>query len=125
MSISRISDKDVAFIREAAAYLEAPSYLMKLADAIGEPLQKVADRVVPDRVADLGNKALRGAMSRAAKTIFTISADGDLEQAHRASGWTQGERTRNRKWFAHKELRHTRYCGSISASPWWITTYGF
>jgi hypothetical protein len=37
----------------------------------------------------------------------------------------QGERTRNRKWFTHKELRHTRYCGSISASPWWIMTYGF
>jgi predicted ATPase len=37
----------------------------------------------------------------------------------------QGERTRNRKLFVHKELRHTRYCRSISASPWWTMTYGF
>jgi hypothetical protein len=57
MSYAAIPPSEVAFLREAAAYLEAPSYLMKLADAIGEPLQKVASKVVPTRIAGSHSRA--------------------------------------------------------------------
>lgn len=88
MPLARLPDSDVAFLREAAAYLEAPSYLMKLVDAIGKPLQKIAKRVVPAKVAEVGNEALRKAMSLAVGTIFTTSGTDDLEQAYRSSEWT-------------------------------------
>ena len=47
MSSSPLSESDVAFLREAATYLENPSYLMKIADLVGQPLKKIANAVVP------------------------------------------------------------------------------
>ena len=86
--MAEIAPTDVAFLAEAAAYLESPSYLMKLADAIGTPLKKLAKVVVPERVVAIGNKALQGAMRLAAESVVRTASKDDLEQAYRASGWT-------------------------------------
>jgi hypothetical protein len=86
--MAEIAGSDIAFLAEAATYLESPSYVMKLAGAIGAPLKKLAKVVVPDRVAAIGNRALHSAMAVAAGSVVRTAANDDLEQAYRASGWT-------------------------------------
>ncbi len=88
MTKSLIPDFDIRFLHDAAAYLESPSYLRKLADYVGVPLQRIAGRVVPARVAELGNKVLREVMARAADSVFATQGHEDFEQAYRASGWS-------------------------------------
>jgi EcsC protein family len=84
-----IPEADVVFLREAATYLESPSYLMKIADTIGVPLQAVADRIVPARIAELGNQALQKAMTLATDTVIaSLGGGGDFEKAYVSSGWT-------------------------------------
>lgn len=88
MSNPPIPAPDVEFLRAAARYLESPSYLMKLAEAIGQPVQKLAEKVVPTRVADLGKAALRRAMFLAADTVVSSPAGDEFEKAYNTSGWT-------------------------------------
>jgi hypothetical protein len=88
MTPTHLSHSEECFIRDAATYLEQQSFLMKLADLIGEPLQAVASRVVPPTVAQLGDHALRKAMDLAVGTVPHGAHDNDLEQAYSESGWT-------------------------------------
>jgi EcsC protein family len=77
------------FLREAAHYLERPSYLMRVADALGQPLQQVSERIVPHRVLQLGDEVLRRAMSMAAGTVRSSSGrEDDFAQAYARSNWT-------------------------------------
>jgi hypothetical protein len=83
-----ITPSDIAFLAQASSYLEAPHYLIKLADAIGAPLKKVAKVVVPKRVAAIGNKALEEAMRLAANSVVRTPSNDDLDLAYRTAGWT-------------------------------------
>jgi EcsC protein family len=91
MSEVLIPESEVAFLGEAAAYLESPSLLMKLADLIGKPLQLVG-KIVSAPVVELSNMALRSTMSLAISTGPSTSADQGAEQdfweTYRSSDWT-------------------------------------
>jgi hypothetical protein len=63
-----IAREDQEFIARAANYLENPSFLVRLTDRLGEPLEKFA-RVVPARVHETVEKALRKAMEMAVRTL--------------------------------------------------------
>lgn len=88
MTSPHLTRSEESFVRDAAAYLENPSFLMNLADLIGEPLQKVASRVVPPNVAQLADSALRQAMDLAVGTVPNVAHDNSFEQAYDGSGWT-------------------------------------
>jgi len=83
-----LSSSHTIFLRDAAAYLESPSYLTKLADAVGGPLQRIVEKVVPDRVKVIGNKALQGAMTIAADSVMRTPVSTDFDQAIRVSDQT-------------------------------------
>src|SRR5690349_19486440 len=62
---------------------------MRLADAAGVPLEKVAHFVVPDRIAALAHEALVRVMDLAASTVWaTSNKDKDHKEATTASRWT-------------------------------------
>lgn len=80
---------ELRLLTEAAAYLENPSLLMQLANAVGKPLEfvvRAVDKVVPGRVEDAVTAALRTALNIAVSTIPDEStttqpaADADLRQ---------------------------------------------
>src|SRR3954470_24818546 len=67
-----LSADELKFIRDAAEYLENPSFLMRLADMFGKPmgwLIKGIEKVSPDVVDKSANTALRAALSVAIATI--------------------------------------------------------
>jgi hypothetical protein len=71
--------EELEFLEDAAQYLENPSFLMKLADMFGKPLALLTsaiDKIAPDVVDNSVGRALRSAMTLAAKTI---PAGGDNE----------------------------------------------
>jgi hypothetical protein len=64
-------------LQEAADYLENPSLLMQLANAVGKPLEfvvRAVDKVAPGRVDDAVGAALRTALNVAVRTIPTDAA---------------------------------------------------
>jgi hypothetical protein len=63
------SDEDLRFIREAAEYLEKPRFLMRVANAVGRPLDWSARKFVPGIVTKASTRALNAAMRAAVKTI--------------------------------------------------------
>jgi hypothetical protein len=89
MDTEGLSPTEVEFLREAARYLEQPSWLMRLADVVGEPLQRLAEKAMPRQVSRVAQTALRKAMEWAASTIAGAKEDGkDLEESLEASVWT-------------------------------------
>jgi EcsC protein family len=89
MTSELIAPEHANFLRQAADYLENPSLFIRLSSAVGQPLEELAKRVVPPRVADITGDALRKAMGLAAGTVWAEgSAERTLEQAHAAAGWT-------------------------------------
>ncbi|HEY5313768.1 MAG TPA: EcsC family protein [Pirellulales bacterium] len=67
-----LSRDEVQWLAEAAAYLERPSLLMRLAGAIGRPLEAVVslvDKVAPDLVASTVTSALSRALALAVYTL--------------------------------------------------------
>ena len=62
------SPEDLQFIDRAAHYLENPSFLIRLANLLGQPLEAFA-KVVPDKVHDVAEKALKKAMELAIRTV--------------------------------------------------------
>jgi hypothetical protein len=78
-----LTDRDVQFIRQAVRYLENPSYLMRLAAAVGQPMEALARRVVPDKVKEVVNTALSKAMDLALGTVGSRAhPDVDFREAH-------------------------------------------
>lgn len=80
---------ELRMLAEAAAYLENPSLLMQLANAVGKPLEFVVrsvDKVAPGRVEDAVHTALRTALNIAVSTISDDAgptqpaAEADLRQ---------------------------------------------
>lgn len=88
MSGSELGRANSAFLQEAAAYLEKPSWLMTLAEAVGHPMQALANRMAPAAVSELGNKTLRSVMATAANTIPSVLHNSSFEDSYKASGWT-------------------------------------
>lgn len=82
-------DTDLDFLRNAAEYLESPSFLMKLADMLGKPLE-FAGKAVPAKVLEVGNDAVRRAMSIASQTIRDTPSrqEQTLDEAYHRAGWT-------------------------------------
>jgi hypothetical protein len=84
------SPDEVQWLAEAAAYLERPSLLMRLAGTIGRPLEAVVslvDKVAPDLVAGAVTSALGRALAlavytlpEAAKTEPVVSTPEQLQQ---------------------------------------------
>lgn len=88
MAKTSLSTDEIDFLREAATYLESPSFLMRVADLIGEPIQQIADKIVPDKVVELGNVSLRKAMFLAAGTVSDQQPDSEFLKAYKTAGWT-------------------------------------
>src|SRR5262249_2031130 len=58
-------------------------------NAVGQPLESIARRVVPRKVADVGNAALRKTMELAVGTGWaTGAARAGLQKAYETSSWT-------------------------------------
>ena len=71
-SADQLSAEELAFLDDAAKYLENPSFLMKVADTFGKPLALLThaiDKIAPDRVENAVGRALRTAMTLAVRTI--------------------------------------------------------
>ena len=87
-----IDDFDAKLLRKAANYLDNPSLLMRLADAVGRPLEGLAGlagSLVPARVGNAANAALRQTMLLAVGTIRSGDVtERRLKEAYEASGWT-------------------------------------
>jgi hypothetical protein len=84
-----LTDAEKKFVREAVKYLEEPTWSMRLAQALGVPLQRVTDTVVPDKVAQLGTDVLVKATDWAAASISgTELVQTDVQQAMDKSEWT-------------------------------------
>lgn len=67
-----VSAEERQFIADAAAYLETPTFLMRLADLAGKPvaiLMKGIDWAVPDVLDSIVGSALRSALSVAVYTL--------------------------------------------------------
>ncbi len=73
MSTAVLPAREAHFLSEAARYLEKPSYLMRLADAIGAPVESLLTRVVPKRVAQISESVLRRLMALAASSLPSTS----------------------------------------------------
>lgn len=88
-----VPDSQVDFLRMAANYLENPSYLMRIADSIGRPVQGIAGAIVPERVAKISQAAIEKAMELVASTISNKHCDAPMgfhdaeEAARRKSFW--------------------------------------
>lgn len=71
------SPDELKFIQDAAEYLENPSFLMRLADMFGKPLEWLIQgiaKISPDVVDKASNAALKAALSVAIATIPESSA---------------------------------------------------
>ncbi len=88
MTPAPLTDSQAAFLKEAARYLERPGYLMRLADLVGVPAQKLVERAVPDRVLKISNDALTRAMGLAAGTVLAGGPEKSFEEAYARSGWS-------------------------------------
>ena len=87
-SLVQIPAEEMAFIQEAAKYLESPSFLMRIADFVGEPLQKIGNAIVPAKVAEYGNEALNKVMTIAISTIPNNQPESEVEKGYLESGWS-------------------------------------
>lgn len=86
--MATVTSAERQFLREAVDYLENPSYLMKLADAIGKPLHAIGMAVVPEKVATIGQKVLLQASNWAANSVWSPEGNElDFAQAQQLSGW--------------------------------------
>jgi hypothetical protein len=76
------------FLRDAAAYLENPSFTLRLAALVGRPLETAARKVMPQRVLLATTAALRKVMDLAARSVPERAiSEKNLWQRHETAGW--------------------------------------
>jgi hypothetical protein len=99
---------DLAFIQQAVAYLERPSFLMRVANLLGKPIESVS-RILPagvrDKAGDVVDFALRQALEAALLTLRKPEAGG-------LPGPIQLERLEQDRW---ERLRHNLAAGLTGA----------
>jgi hypothetical protein len=83
-----LTPDDRQFISRAAFYLENPGFLIRMANLLGQPLEVFA-RVVPRRVHEVAENALKRTMDLAIRTIPAAEGDdGGTRQAETSSFWS-------------------------------------
>src|SRR5690349_11933521 len=88
MSTSQTLSQHAGFLCEAANYLENPSFLMRLANAAGQPVEWVAKTVLPENFLGVADSALRQTMALAARSVITTGNEAaELQEATSASWW--------------------------------------
>lgn len=80
----KLSSTEFEKLREAIAYLDSPSLLMRLANIAGVPAQKLLE-LAPAKVTEITDDALRKAMDWSIATVTTSAKFNELENAHRMS----------------------------------------
>lgn len=89
---AEISPADLAFIERAADYLADPSFLMRVANLLGKPVEAVAQRLpatLRDSVAGLVEKALIQALEGAMLTLPQAGNARPLDDLSADTGWTR------------------------------------
>lgn len=75
-----LSPAEAKFLDEAAAYLENPSFLMRVADYVGKPVDFVTKNL-PAKVTQIGETALTKAMEIAVSTVREPKGEGSFDDA--------------------------------------------
>jgi hypothetical protein len=84
-----LSPNELEFLRDAVRYLERPSFLMRIANVVGLPIETLAGRVVPDRVRVITHAAVNRLMQLAASTVKVDNVvDRTFDEQYAKSGWT-------------------------------------
>jgi hypothetical protein len=100
--------EDLAFIQQAVAYLERPSFLMRVANLLGKPIESVS-RVLPASVrsaaGDVVDYALRQALEAALLTLRK-------PRGNQLSGPIELDRLEQNRW---ERLKHNMAAGFTGA----------
>jgi hypothetical protein len=84
MTLAKIADSDRRFIREAAAYLEHPRFLMQVTNMIGKPVEKVTE-FLPEKFHETVRAALLSGLQQVVRTIDL--AERPAPENSRVTGW--------------------------------------
>jgi hypothetical protein len=86
MTSAELSETDLAFLKDAADFFENPSFLLKMANMFGLPLQKLTE-ALPESASGIIDAALKEALRVAVGTVGGTAVSATLEEAYAASGW--------------------------------------
>lgn len=103
-----LSAEDLAFIQQAVAYLERPSFLMKVANLLGKPIESLSNALpatVRSAAGDVVEYALRQALEAALLTMRQ-------PEANQLAGELQLERIERDRW---KQFKHNMAAGLAGA----------
>ena len=90
MTSSQIKKSELEFIGEAANYLEKPSFVIKVTNITGKPIEKVIE-ALPEKAQNLVAIATKKSLEKALGiAIWSINSDntGSFETGQQNSGWT-------------------------------------
>ena len=81
VSVSGFSPEDLQFIQRAALYLERPSFLMRMANMVGAPVEKLM-AVLPQDGRKLVQQAVRSSLEKGlALAVATLPSAGDSKRS--------------------------------------------
>jgi hypothetical protein len=88
--LAPLSDKDPGFLRDAADYLENPSFLLRVANLLGKPID-VLRQALPDKVREGAENVVGGALNKTLKVaLLTLPGAKDpraIEEVLDERGW--------------------------------------
>ena len=88
MSTEFLSAEDQHFLVRAAQYLETPSFLLRVANMIGQPLERLV-QAAPEGIHKAVDNALSKVMDLAIRTVPVSGGDGgDVQQAEASGYWS-------------------------------------
>src|SRR5689334_3647478 len=88
MAMALLPAEDLHFVRRAAQYLERPSFLLRVAHLVGQPLERFA-QAVPQGVHKAVQSALTKAMDLAVRTVPRSGGGAaDVHQAEASGAWS-------------------------------------
>lgn len=90
VSIDTLSANERKFLADAALYLENPSVAMRIAAAVGKPVESIMQRFVPPQVNAIAQRALESTMGIAVKSVMSSKPGepiAEFDDALRSSGW--------------------------------------
>ncbi len=93
MATPDLKPDEITFVADAVKYLESPSLLMRIANAVGKPLEVVtnlADKATGDQISQATRKALTKTMDVASNTIWRSGGlEGSPAQVASNTFWTR------------------------------------